>query len=94
MCIINYFVILHLQVGAGIGITLENQFLGSRKVVSLFTKSKNRGNFAALLNVELFNKETRMKSNVRGRGKERLDPEKIKFVLSTYMSNIYQFFIT
>ena len=40
-------------------------------------KSKNRGNFAALLNVELFDKETRKKSNVRGQGKEKLaiDPE-------------------
>ena len=44
--------------------------------MSLFTKSKNLGNFAALLNVELFDKETR-KSNVRGQGKEKLaiDPE-------------------
>ena len=56
--------------GTGAGTTVDNQPLGSRKVVSLFTKSKDRGNFAALLNVELSDKETRRKSNVCGRGKE------------------------
>ena len=54
-------------------------------MVNIFTKSKNRGNFAALLNVELFDKDTRKRSNVRGRGKDqsgrekdKLDPTKIE----------------
>ena len=49
-------------------------------MVNLFTKSRNRGNFAALLVCELFDKETRKKSNVRGHGKEQMDPEIIKYI--------------
>ena len=74
-----YYVVCPVQLGTSSGIVVENQLLGSRKVVSLFTKSKNRGNFAALLNVDLFDKETRKTSNVRGRGKEKLDPDIIKY---------------
>ena len=44
-----------------------------KKICCLFMKSRNRGNLAALLNAELFDKEIRKKSNVRGRGKEKLD---------------------
>ena len=58
--------------------------MASRRVVSLFTKSKNRGNFSALLNVELFDKETRKRSNVCGRGKEKLDPEIIRYAVHMY----------
>ena len=52
----------------------DTELLPSRKVVGLFTKSRNRGNLAALLNADLFNKEVQSTSNVRGRGKEKLDP--------------------
>ena len=68
-----------VQVETSSGIVLGNEQLGSRKIISLYTKSKNRGNFAALLNGELFDKETRKTSNVRGRGKEKLDPDIIKY---------------
>lgn len=34
---------------------------------------------AALVN-ELFDDETRLRSNVRGRGKDKLDPKKIEYV--------------
>jgi len=47
-----------------------------RKLVSLYTKSKNRGNFGALLNAELFDKETRKRSNVRGKNKDGNGKEK------------------
>ena len=40
--------------GTSFGIVVKNQMMGSRKAVSLFTKSKNRGNFVELLNVQLF----------------------------------------
>ena len=51
----------------------QAELLPSRKVVGSYMKSRNRGNLAALLNAELFDKEVRRKSNVRGRGKEKLD---------------------
>ena len=46
----------------------------------IYTKSKTRRNFAALLVKRLFDVETLLKSNVSGRGKEQLDPEIIKYV--------------
>lgn len=42
-------------------------------MVPFFTKAKNRPHFAALLVEHLIDEETRLKSNVRGRGKEKLD---------------------
>lgn len=77
-----HYVVCPVQVETSSGIVVENELLGSRKVISLYTKSKNRGNLAALLNVELFDKETRKTSNVRGRGKEKLDPDIIKYAFS------------
>lgn len=50
------------------------------QLTSIYTKSKTRRNFAALLVKKLFDVETRLKSNVSGRGKEQLDPEIIKYV--------------
>lgn len=47
---------------------------------SLFRRSKNRWNLAALLSANLFDEETRLKSNVRGRGKEKLDPDIIQYI--------------
>ena len=49
-------------------------------VVNAFTKAKGRGHFAALLVEKLFDEETRVKLNVRGRGKEKLDPTIIVYV--------------
>lgn len=44
-------------------------------LVKIFTKGKNRPHFAALLVAKLFDEETRLKSNVRGKGKkQKLDP--------------------
>lgn len=54
--------------------------LPSSQLTSIFLKSKTRRNFAALLVKRLFDVETRLKSNVSGRGKEQLDPEIIKYV--------------
>ena len=48
--------------------------------MSLFVKSCSRRNLAAFLAKELFDEDTRMKSNVRGRGKEQLDKEIIKYI--------------
>ena len=39
-----------------------------------FTKAKNQHYFAAILVAVLIDENTRMKSNVHGRGKEKLDP--------------------
>ena len=66
------------QVGAEVTITEE--LLPQEVLISLFRKSKNRGNFAAILTANLFDEDTRMNSNVWGRGKEKLDPEIMKFV--------------
>ena len=49
-------------------------------LTSLFRKSKNRGNFTAILTANLFDEDTHMHSNVWGHGKEKLDPEMMKFV--------------
>ena len=43
-------------------------------------KYKTRRSLAAALVNELFDTETRLKSNVRGRGKDQLDPTKIQYV--------------
>lgn len=50
------------------------------KLVPIMMKCKTRRTLAAALVAELFDKETRLKSNVRGRGKEPLDPKVIAFV--------------
>ena len=43
-------------------------------------KYKTRRSLAAALVNELFDAETRMRSNVRGRKKDQLDPERIQYV--------------
>ena len=68
-----------LQVDAEVDVPM-NELIPQSDLVPLYTKSKNRGNFAALMVVRLFDKETRLKSNVRGRGKEKLDPDIMKYV--------------
>ena len=49
-------------------------------VVNAFTKAKGRGHFAVLLVEKLFDEETSVKLNVRGRRKEKLDPTIIVYV--------------
>ena len=43
-------------------------------------KYKTRRSLAAAMVNQLFDTETRLKSNVRGRGKDKLDPRKIEYV--------------
>ena len=43
-------------------------------------KYKTRRSLASALVNELFDAETRMRSNVRGRGKDQLDPQRILYV--------------
>ena len=56
------------------------ELLSPAEITPIYVKSRNRRNFAALLVEKLFDVPTRLKSNVSGRGKERLDPEIMKYV--------------
>ena len=56
------------------------ELLSSSEITPIYVKSKNRNNFAALLVECLFDVPTRPKSNVTGRGKERLDPEIMQYI--------------
>lgn len=58
----------------------SKELLSSSEITPIYVKSRNRRNFAALLVQKLFDIPTRMRSNVAGRGKEKLDPEIIKYV--------------
>lgn len=58
----------------------SRELLSSADITPIYTKSRNRRNFAALLVKHLFDVPTRMRSNVAGRGKEKLDPEIIEYV--------------
>ena len=49
-------------------------------VVNAFTKGKNWGHFPAQLVDKLYDEEPWLKSNVRGRGKEKLNPTIIAYV--------------
>ena len=60
--------------------TYSKELLTSAELTPIYVKSRNRRNFAALLVQRLFDVPTRMKSNVAGRGKEKLDPEIMKYV--------------
>ena len=51
----------------------------SADITPIYAISCSRHNFAALLIKHLFNVPTRIKSNVAGYGKEKLDPEIIKY---------------
>ena len=46
-------------------------------LVNAFTEGKNQGHFAV---EKLFDKDTRVRSNIRGKGKEKLDPTIIEYV--------------
>ena len=72
--------LVNLQVvGAEVHIESDN-LVPHSVIVNTFTKAKNRNHFAALLVGKLFDEETRVKSNVRGRGKEQLDPIIMEYV--------------
>ena len=76
----NMFILIDYGCPTQVRTGSDHELMGSRKVVSLFTKSRNRGNFAALMTAELFDKETRRISNVRGWGKEKLNPDIMEYV--------------
>ena len=56
------------------------ELLSLAEITPIFTKSRNRNNFAALLVKRLFDVPTRMRSNVSGRGKEKLDPDIMAYI--------------
>lgn len=60
----------------------SRELLSSAEITPIYVKSRNRNNFAALLVERLFDVPTRLKSNVAGRGKERLDPEIMQYIKS------------
>ena len=60
--------------------TYSKEYLTSAELTPIYVRSRNRRNFAALLVQRLFDVPTRMRSNVAGRGKEKLDPEIMKYV--------------
>ena len=64
--------LIHLQV-VGAEVHIESDDLMPHSDV-------NRNHFVALLVGKLFNEETRVKSNVRGRGKEQLNPTIMEYV--------------
>ena len=58
----------------------KTELLSSAEITPIFTKSCNRNNFAALLVKRLFDVPTRMRSNVSGRGKEKLDADIMAYI--------------
>ena len=54
--------------------TYQKELLSSAEITPIYTKSCSRHNLAALLEKRLIDILTRMRSNVVGRGKEKLDP--------------------
>ena len=69
-------------IGSEVNVETSNavEYLSHSEILSIFTKSKNRGNFAALLVEQLVDEGTRIKSNVRGKCKEMLDPTILAYV--------------
>lgn len=58
----------------------EKELLSLAEITPIYTKSRNRHNFAALLVKRLFDEPTRMRCNVAGRGKEKLDPDIMMYI--------------
>ena len=58
----------------------EVDLLSVSEVTQVYVKSCSRGNMATKLVRRLFDETTRMTSNVKGRGKNRLDPDTIAYV--------------
>ena len=61
------------QVEAEVNIS-SDELMSHTDIVKFFTKGKTRHHMAALLVAEVIDESTRFKSNVRGKGKEKLDP--------------------
>ena len=61
-------------------LSYTRELLSSAEITPIYVKSRNRNNFAALLVERLFDVPTRLKSNVAGRGKERLDPGIMQYI--------------
>ena len=61
-------------------ITYTRELLTSAEIIPIYIKSRNRHSFAALLVERLFDVETKLRCNVSGRGKEKLDAEIIKYI--------------
>ena len=66
------------MVGVEVNVSANDLILQSG-LVSVFTKAKSQ-QIAILLVGELIDEETRTKSNVHGKGKEKLDPTIIEYV--------------
>ena len=58
----------------------DDTIMPQSDLVNAFTEGKNRGHFAALLVEKLLDKDTRVRSNIRGKGKEKLDSTIIEYV--------------
>ena len=56
------------------------ELLSPSVLTPIFVRNCSRHNFAAKLVAKLFDRETRLRSNVNGRGKDQLDTEKISYV--------------
>ena len=68
----------------------SDELISPSDMMNHFTTAKRRHQFAALLVAELIDKETRMRSNVRGKaGKEKLDPTIIEYVLKPLVKILY-----
>ena len=80
----KHHTLVNLQaIGSEVSIeTSDTELISHSEMVPIFTKSKNRPHFAALLVEQLIDESTRVRSNVRGRGKEQLDPTIIAYVKS------------
>ena len=62
--------------------TAELALLPPADMVPIYVKSCSRRNFAVLLIRRLVDKDVRRRSNVNGKGKEKLDPAIVKYVKS------------
>ena len=69
--------------------TSDDALLPISEIVPLYTKAKTRPQFAELLVEKLIDEETRVKSNVRGRGKEMLDPTVIQYAIPRLLFIFY-----
>ena len=88
--------LVNLQV-VGTEVSVEtdgDELLSLSEMVPLFTKARNRGHLAAMLVEKLVDEETRVKSNVHGRGKEKLDPAIIAYVKNFELNILFTLYLT
>ena len=78
--VVNEILVDTDEVSGSQPLSYNRELLSSSEITPIYVKSKNRNNFAALLVERLFDVQTRLKSNVAGRGKERLDPEIMQYI--------------